>query len=385
MDIDPKIAQTIVANIKGALQHEINFFDTTGTIIASTDPTRIGTGHGGARLAVKLNQTIAIDNDHQYAGARNGINVPVLFNDSVVAVVGVTGKCEEVEVFGNVIKKMTEILIRENLDQITRFDQRMMMANLVTMLTFERRDAGLIDTLASVLQIDLQCERRAIVGRVTGASQVAALSDAMFEEISRARGDCSSALFSVTPQECCLFVDRRDSAGLDMLLEKLSDIVKAHQGARIAIGLGEFVPCCQEYWRSYEQASKTANWQLFTHASGRADYREMDYGIFMASIPQEEAWNFVNHTFAALNDRQIDEYQRIFEAYKLFDGSIMRASESLFIHKNTLQNRLNDIASATGYNPRLLNDYTVLDTAFRLRSYLQFQGTRTTASKGTAS
>ena len=54
MEIDPKIAQTIAENMKEIFHHDINFFDTTGTIIASTDASRIGTGHDGARLAVKI-------------------------------------------------------------------------------------------------------------------------------------------------------------------------------------------------------------------------------------------------------------------------------------------------------------------------------------------
>lgn len=30
MDIDPRIAQTIVENIKGIIRHDINFFDARG-------------------------------------------------------------------------------------------------------------------------------------------------------------------------------------------------------------------------------------------------------------------------------------------------------------------------------------------------------------------
>ena len=43
MNLDPQIAETIVTNLKDVINHEINLFDTTGTIIASTDRTRIGT------------------------------------------------------------------------------------------------------------------------------------------------------------------------------------------------------------------------------------------------------------------------------------------------------------------------------------------------------
>ena len=104
MNLDPQIAETIVTNLKDVINHEINLFDTTGTIIASTDRTRIGTSHDGARLAIKTKKTISIDRENEYRGARHGINVPVMFNDQVVAVIGITGERSEVEPFGNVIK-----------------------------------------------------------------------------------------------------------------------------------------------------------------------------------------------------------------------------------------------------------------------------------------
>ena len=78
MDIDPRIAQTIVENIKGVIRHDINFFDAHGKMIASTDATRIGTFHDAARLAAERKRTVAVDGDNQFIGARNGINAPVI-------------------------------------------------------------------------------------------------------------------------------------------------------------------------------------------------------------------------------------------------------------------------------------------------------------------
>ena len=155
MDIDPRIAQTIVENIKGVIRHDINFFDAHGKMIASTDATRIGTFHDAARLAAERKRTVAVDGDNQFIGARNGINAPVMFGDSVVAVIGITGQRHEVEPFGIMITKMTEILIRENVEQITRFDQRMMMTNLINLLVSQHNDEDLVSYLSSTLDVDL--------------------------------------------------------------------------------------------------------------------------------------------------------------------------------------------------------------------------------------
>ena len=165
MNLDPQIAETIVNNLKDVINHEINLFDTSGTIIASTVRSRIGTGHDGARLAIKNKQTVTIDNEHEFRGAKHGINIPVIFNDSVVAVIGITGERSEVEPFGVVIKKMTEILIRENWDQAVQYDRRSRVSNLVNMLRMRHHDDELIAYYATMLQIDLNRPRIAVVGR----------------------------------------------------------------------------------------------------------------------------------------------------------------------------------------------------------------------------
>lgn len=53
------------------------------------------------------------------------------------------------------------------------------------------------------------------------------------------------------------------------------------------------------------------------------------------------------------------------------NSSIVHRAEELFLHKNTLQNRLNKIADKTGYNPRRITDFTPLTMAFLLRRYLK--------------
>ncbi|MBM6868863.1 helix-turn-helix domain-containing protein [Collinsella tanakaei] len=65
----------------------------------------------------------------------------------------------------------------------------------------------------------------------------------------------------------------------------------------------------------------------------------------------------------------MDAFQTVFEAYTRHNGSIVHCADELYLHKNTLQNRLNKMAAKTGYNPRTLADHTVLAMAFLMRDY----------------
>lgn len=374
MDLDPQIAETIVGSLKDIINHEINLFDTTGSIIASTDRARIGTSHDGARLALRTRENVTIDSEHEFKGARHGINVPVLFNGSPVAVIGITGERSEVEPFGNVIKKMTEILIRENWEQITRFDQRERMMGLVNQLCLRHHDPSLASYLGSVLKVDLSRPRRAVVGKFTACPTKPADTESPYALLYGRFQQMPGSFFSYYDDQIRIFVDEREAKGLPALLRGIRRDLMDHQRLSVTFGIGDVAAESSEYWRSYEEACKTADWLLFTDQGSIGGYDEMDYGIFLSSIPREEAERFVSHVLGGLSEKQVDDFREVFDAYTRHDGSILHSAEELFLHKNTMQNRLNKIADKTGYNPRQLSGYVILAIAFSLRQYLRFEG-----------
>lgn len=382
MEIDPRIAQTIVENIKGIIGHDINFFDTHGTMIASTDRSRIGLFHGAARLAAERKETVAVDDGSQFAGARNGINAPVMFNDTVAAVIGITGRRGEVEPFGNVITKMTEILIRENVDQITRFDQRLMTTNLINLLVSPQYDPGLVSYLASTLDVDLARPRRVAVGRCTSKDADHAGREGLLDVLDRWRSvtaGAHGALFTVSAQGFCVLLEDDGEATGDgaqgdvpTMLEDLRVRTERELGRPVSMGVGESAAAAGRYAASHRQARVAVDWMRFHSRAEVAFWEDLDAGVVVPSIPPAQADRFVAHVFAGVDDARIDRFHATFDAYTRHNGGIARAAEELFIHKNTLQNHLNDIAAATGYNPRNLGDHAILAAAFLLRDWRAF-------------
>lgn len=382
MDIDPRIAQTIVENIKGIIRHDINFFDAHGKMIASTDATRIGTFHDAARLAAERKQTVAVDGDDQFIGARSGINAPVMFGDSVVAVIGITGQRSEVEPFGIMITKMTEILIRENVEQITRFDQRMMMTNLINLLVSQHNDEDLVSYLSSTLDVDLSIPRCIVLGRCTNADADHTKRDALLNALDKRFPSGHESIFSTSARGFCILFAITDHGGSVTQLDEhhmrvLSDLQKeiSHVlGRPISIGVGGIETSANQYWLSYRQATAAVEWLRFTHGARVEEYSNIGLGMLLPAMQQSTSEQFAQNIFAGLDDQRIDAFQAAFNAYTQYNGSVSRAADSLFIHKNTLQNHLNAIAEQTGYNPRKLDDHTVLALAFLIRSYRSFTG-----------
>ena len=85
-----------------------------GAILASTNPDRIGMFHEGAFRIIRQGlDELAVYEDGQYQGCRKGINLPIFLNETIIGVIGITGKVSEVMKYGKVLKKMTEILLMD--------------------------------------------------------------------------------------------------------------------------------------------------------------------------------------------------------------------------------------------------------------------------------
>ena len=358
MNINKDIALTIVNNLKDAVRYDINLFDTTGTIIASTNTSRIGSTHGAAQLAIETGETVYVDDEHPFAGARNGVNIPVYLYDTVVAVIGMTGERHEVEAYGTVIKKMTEILIRENLDRINYANRNVIIDNLVSALIAERYDAATVAHLMQEADITVQekllCAEILFSGELLTSADIRRIREAV-REITH---HDNQLIVRVQPDSICMigpqplvheiintyhFLNRPYAAGVSNLCDNLR-FIHPH----------------------YLQAHRAARWALTNNENQVAYFTDLDFGLLFPALNPASIEQYCAHVFSDLEPHMIEQLYRVFAAYKANNGSIAHIAQELFLHKNTVQNRLNKMAKITGYNPRDLKDFAVLDCAFSL-------------------
>ena len=112
----PELAEKIVKEVRKLIGEDIIVVNTEGYIIASTDLVRVGTFHEGALLTAQKKRKLIITSEDQlkFSGVKSGINLPIFFQHDVIGVIGITGAPTKVTPFGEVIRKMTELLISEN-------------------------------------------------------------------------------------------------------------------------------------------------------------------------------------------------------------------------------------------------------------------------------
>ncbi len=115
MVISDRIIHQIVVQISGLIKQNINFVGPDGIIRDSTDASRIGTVHGGALKIIREGlPDLIIESSDEYEGAVNGINLPIVFMDEIVGIIGITGSSSVVASYGQIVKRMTEIMLQES-------------------------------------------------------------------------------------------------------------------------------------------------------------------------------------------------------------------------------------------------------------------------------
>lgn len=100
MQLTTMIAKQIVERSMKIIKHSVNVMDEYGVIIGSGDPSRLNCRHEGAILAINENREVEIDYStaQQLRGVKAGINLPIVFQNKVIGVVGISGKPSEIQI-----------------------------------------------------------------------------------------------------------------------------------------------------------------------------------------------------------------------------------------------------------------------------------------------
>lgn len=109
----PALAEKIINEVRKLIGEDIIVVNIEGIIIASTDFKRVGTFHEGAFIALQKKKKLIITEEDQMklTGVKAGINFPIFFQNDVIGIIGITGDPSKVTPFGEIIRKMTELLL----------------------------------------------------------------------------------------------------------------------------------------------------------------------------------------------------------------------------------------------------------------------------------
>lgn len=388
MIISPPLAQSIVEETESIISRNINFMDSEGKIIASTDPNRIGHFHEGAYNVLQRQQSLVIEEDDELEGTRKGINLPVFLHDQIIGVIGITGAPEEIKQMGEVIQKMTEILVKEAyFDEQLELEDRAKEAFIDEWIDGKWENDKLFASRGWILGINVHIPRVAVILDMIGMNDLIYNKLSSYQadvkgelEIQRFRRDILQEIQSRFPPNSqhviiptgstryILLLSVNDQVAevnrkgkIQFRLEQIQQAIESSYPFTMAAGIGRMYITPRDISRSVQEAEKA-----LLHSRKQSNlffYDQLGIESFVYDLAPEVRLDFVERILPLEQLEKKDQMIETLEAFYKANGSIQKASSDLYIHKNTLQYRLKKISEFTGYDPRNYEDAVLLQVA----------------------
>ena len=110
--LSQQLAKEIVNSVHDILGHE-TFYAQGGTIYAGTDETRLGDYHLPAEAAEKQEEPVSVLPDPAHPAWREEVVFRLVYNGSVVGVLGITGNIKSVSRYTGIARKIASLIIKE--------------------------------------------------------------------------------------------------------------------------------------------------------------------------------------------------------------------------------------------------------------------------------
>ena len=324
------IAQKIVLEMMNVVPYNINVMDEKGVIIGSGDTKRIGNIHEGAIKAIE-NQLIN-EVYEENGRMKPGVNEPIIFNEEIIGVIGITGHPDEVRRFSKLVRVTAVLLIEQSkLDeeiQNKRLNKQKFYYELVHR-KIEYDDE--FHQRAKTYEIDLtkKCQVILVEGNINSQSfKTLCHKYSHYSEL-----DSSKAVFFITTNQ--------------IYKTLLKDLEKSEEINKISIGGEEKIAAV-----SLENAELAMEFGIKIKPS-TSIYRYDDLKFFI-HLSYENKTSLVSLISNLDKTGNKLELIQTIQVYVEENGDINNVANILNIHRNTLSYRLERIKQLTGKNPKIL-------------------------------
>lgn len=368
MEIEGIIAEKIIARTKGLIPYDINVMNKQGIVVASTDTSRVGREHQGARWVIEHQKSVTVDlaDTRFLAGAKPGVNLPIEYQGNCIGVVGITGDPERVCELGALLKMTAELLVEQSREKDAALQLRIEKENCVKQLLQGQLDET--QAYAQLKKLQLSLRLPALCVTIKPAHPACMMQQKL---------DLTPALELALNGLFCFNSD----ASLSFILDGNANITaKIAEAGRVLdqpfkTGIGATVTAYSTLPLSQATASAALQFGLAesdsvsgalsdasaTLVSNSYYYDHHKEKIIISSIAKGWHLSELTKEYRALCAQDANGALRL-TLQTLMSSSIDMSScaQQLNIHRNTLRNRLEKIQDITGV------DYKKLDQLFRL-------------------
>ncbi len=351
-----KTAQQIVEAVREVCGYHINYIGTDGYILASTDETRIGDYHEIGKQCAVTGEAIEVTSDDKFAGTHKGLNFPLVYNKEIIGVIGISGNPDEVRKYAILAQKISSLILRERELDSLDFNQKG-KTNYILHALFEEKNINysVISDFLKSNRFDIDASYRAIVVKIESngkANDTAAIENWVHDYFSI----YDNGLYTfVYPSEFWLVITDKQYRAKKNVLQDLT----AYEPCRLTAAVGKKTSV-RKLGHSYHSAVTAL--KSLEDSESVVCYDDLNLEILFGEISERESRGFCDKILHSLTEDEIN----LLKAYYVEDMSLSAVAEKLYIHKNTLQYKLNRIEEKCGFNPRKFRDAVVLYVACKL-------------------
>lgn len=330
MKLSKAVAQKIVSEMMAVIPYNINVMDENGVIIGSGDISRIGNVHEGAKKAIDSQLINEVYEEEERM--KPGVNEPIIVNENVIGVIGITGHPDEVRRFSRLVRVTAVLLIDQaKIDEEIQ-NRRLNKQKFYHELVHRKMEYDdVFRERAKSYGIDLTKKCRAIF--IDGNINSQGFKALCQKYHHYCELDNNKAVFFSTSIQI-----------YNTLLEELN---KSRVINKISVGGEENIAAV-----SLENAELAMEYGIKIKPSASIySYDDLKFFINLSHNNKGSLLSLISNLDKAGN--KLELIQTI-QAYVEENGDINNVADRLNIHRNTLNYRLERINQLTGKNPKVL-------------------------------
>lgn len=330
--LNRELAQNIVNKMMDVIPYNVNIMNHQGIIIGSGDSNRIGMLHNGALEALKVKKVIEIYKDDDKV--KSGVNSPIFFREKVIGVIGITGNPKKVRQFTQLVTVTAELLINQEYTLNKHIVKERLKEEFIYewLYSKETYDLEFIQRGANI-GIDISLERVVLVVEFTKDR----FKDTV-KIIKRFIKEHEYYINLTSNKIVIILIDNH------LLYKRLKELKEIMSNTNSKIGLSA----------RHKIISKSMNEAIEAVDFGKKlykdeffyEYSKVKVFRFLDNFLDEEEWKLIKNRI--LEENMGEELMETFTSYMKHSGERKKTAESLHIHRNTLNYRLEKIEEITG-------------------------------------
>jgi carbohydrate diacid regulator len=366
--LSPSLAQEIAGDTSAVIGFNVLITDDAGMVIGSGDSSRVGSFHEASVEVMRTQEPAAHTalQAQQLRGVRPGITLPLVMDGRAVGTVGITGTPRQVGRFGLLVKRQTEILLRESVMLRSRLlAERAAEKVLADIASYDPQviEGEFITSRAAELGFDLRVRRIAVAIEMTAPDTVRALGRSeLLRTVGEVFADPQDIVASTAPGWIGVLHRLPERRPVDSVTTACRRVVDA-LGARV--GIGEPTDSVDGLHDSYQDARDALRLgaRLNSGSGGGAVHPIGGLRVhqFLAAAGQPARTRLRARTAAALHAQPDWPVIRATVIAWYESGfSLVRTAEALHVHRNTIVYRMTKIEQLAGHSLRAQPTTTAL-------------------------